>query len=550
MQEARLLLRQFTARITPKNTLYVLILMIFFIIVVGPLIGLLANLLWLVVSGTGSTILSPVFSERRTVLLVQSFCLAVAVAGAGIVIGILIATMLWRTRQKISYAVILLVLALAPIPPYIHALTWSAAITWSNQYLAMIGAAPLPATGWVVSFWVQLMAFLPITIFLSCIGLASVDRTLVEAARVIRSDGEVLRKVILPLAAPSLVAAFGFLILVSCTDYSVPSLFGSDTYALDIFSLYSATGSTAVALIAAIPLLLITFSVLILCRSGIRQLTQTPNWTIRVWDSPPEFPLFVRQLQKCAATLFCLQILVIFSGLLLTTGSWSRFMSAVIYSAQEIHDTVLVVICVVLIALPLCLAVTNELIQPGLRGSFWWSAILVPIAIPSPLIGIGIISLWNSPVLSPFYGTMLMPVIASLARFAPFAAIILFVQMRSIDPVLFDATRIFSRDSLHTAVQIFFPLLAPALFVTSGILAALTIGELGATLIVAPPGFGMLAIKIYNYLHYGAAAEVAGLCLVMAIGTMLAGLVAFVMIIWWHKKREGNQNPLNGEMIL
>ena len=187
---------------------------------------------------------------------------------AGIGTGLLVATALWRRSRTVSFGILLLVLAIAPIPPYIHALTWSSAISLFNQWLALIGAAPLPVTGWLVSFWVQFMALLPVAIFLSCIGLASVDRTLIEAARMVRSDSEVLRTIILPLAAPTLIAASGFFFVLSCTDYSVPSLFGSDTYALDIFSVYSATGSARSALVVAVPLLIITIAVLVACPVG------------------------------------------------------------------------------------------------------------------------------------------------------------------------------------------------------------------------------------------------------------------------------------------
>jgi iron(III) transport system permease protein len=134
-----------------------------------------------------------------------------------------------------------------------------------------------------------------------------------------------------------------------------------------------------------------------------------------------------------------------------------------------------------------------------------------------------------------------MPVFASVSRFASFAVIILFVQTRSIDPALFDAARVFSRDTIHTMLHITLPLLAPGLIIASAILGALTLGELGATLIVTPPGFGTLAIKIYNYLHYGAATEVAGLCLLMVTSTLLAGLCIIAVLIW--RRRDTGKNP-------
>ena len=61
-------------------------------------------------------------------LLAASVGLAAAVAGAGIIIGVLFISALFRLPGKLLYGILLLLLALAGIPPYIHALTWSEVI--------------------------------------------------------------------------------------------------------------------------------------------------------------------------------------------------------------------------------------------------------------------------------------------------------------------------------------------------------------------------------------------------------------------------------------
>lgn len=518
--------------ISPSSVFFAVLLAAAVLIIFCPLAGLFTELCRFFLSGKGLSAVAGLFTEQKVVLLLQTIGLATAVTLAGTGTGILVATALWRRNRTILVGTLLLVFALAPIPPYIHALTWSSAITLFNRGLFFVGAAPVPVTGWLISFWVQFMALLPIAIFLAWIGLASVDRTLIEAARMMRSDSEVLREIILPLAAPTLIAASGFLFILTCTDYSVPSLFGCSTYALDIFSVYSATGSAGAAMVSALPLLFITLTVLLTCRTGIRRLAQAPNWTVAVWDNPPVFSKPVKVLQKGALILLVFQTAVIFMGLASASGDLIKISSTLAFSMHEIKNSLIIVACVVIFAIPLTLAISRELLRPGLRGSLWWGLILFPIAVPAPLIGIGIITLWNNSFLPDIYGTFLMPVFAALSRFAPFAAIILYVQIRSIDPALFDAARIFSRSTIATVQKIIIPLLAPGIFIASALLAALTMGELGATLVVTPPGFETLALKIYNYLHYGAAAEVAGLCLVMAIVTLCAGICIAAAAMW------------------
>lgn len=365
------------------------------------------------------------------------------------------------------------------------------------------------------------MALLPLSVFLSWIAFASVDIRLVDAGRLVRSDLSVLRHIILPLAAPALLAAFGFVFLICCTDYTVPSLFGTDVYALDIFAQFSASGSPAQAFLYSLPLLLVTLVVMAACRSGIRVLAQTPNWFGARFGNPPLYPGWFRALQAGATILLLVQILVLFAGLILAAGSPDAFVRSVLMARDELFYSLLTAVLVIIISLPLALAAAQELRRPGIRGAAAWIIVLIPLAVPAPLIGIGMITLGNLPGIFPFYPSLIMPAIVCVVKFAPFAAIVLFIQMRFIDPVLFDAAAVFARSRTDAWTRIHLPLMAPGLVVSAGILSALTLAELGATLIVAPPGHATITLRIYNYLHYGASSDVAGLCLMVTILTLV-----------------------------
>jgi iron(III) transport system permease protein len=63
----------------------------------------------------------------------------------------------------------------------------------------------------------------------------------------------------------------------------------------------------------------------------------------------------------------------------------------------------------------------------------------------------------------------------------------------------------------------------------------LAMGELGATVVVAPPGSQTLTLRIYNYMHYGASDAVAALCLAMAAVAVLAGAAAALALAGWSR---------------
>ena len=150
--------RRFRTGITPETIAITLATGLFFFLLLCPLIGLLFDLIQAFMTGSAD-IASPLFiSPRRMGLLAASVGLAAAVAGAGIIIGVLVISALFRLKKKLLYGILLLLLALAGIPPYIHALTWSEAIQFSRVIIP-----GLPATGWAVSFWVELMALLPLS---------------------------------------------------------------------------------------------------------------------------------------------------------------------------------------------------------------------------------------------------------------------------------------------------------------------------------------------------------------------------------------------------
>jgi len=509
--------------LTPGTIAITLATGLFFFLLLCPLIGLLFDLIQTFMSGSADLAAPLLISPRRAGLLTASVGLAAAVAGAGIIIGVLFISALFRLPKKILYSILLLLLALAGIPPYIHALTWSEVMQTAGAVLP-----GLPTTGWLISFWVELMALLPLSIFLTWIAFASIDIRLVDAGRIVRSDLSVLRSIVLPLAAPAIGTAFGFVFLICCTDYSVPSLFGADVYALDIFAQFSASNSAAQAFIYALPLLFVTLIVMIACRSGIRTLAQTPNWFAGRYGNPPVFPFWFRILQTTAAILLVIQILVLFSGLILAVGSPYAFVTSVLMAGNELVYSFLTAVLVIIISLPPALAAALQLKKPGIPGTAAWIIVLLPLAIPAPLIGIGMIMMGNLPFFSSIYPALIMPALVSVIKFAPFAVIILFIQMQFIDPLLFDAAAIFARNRTDAWTRIHLPLYAPGLVVSAGILAALTLAELGATLIVAPPGHATITMRIYNYLHYGSSSDVAGLCLMVTLlilvvctGTML-----------------------------
>jgi iron(III) transport system permease protein len=501
-------------------------LLIFILIVLGPLLVLIAEVVPALLAGHSDWLQLAIPSGRRLVLLLNSLGFATAVAVSGIILGTLGASIMWRWDTGWRSYLRWLVVVLAPIPPYIHALAWTSAIYAINSRLQGLGLPAIPVQGGAIAWWIQLMSLTPIAVGLALIGLKSVEPMLIDAARTMRSDIVGLFRVVLPLAGPALMAGGGVLFLLSLLDYSVPSLVNFNVYSLEIFAEFSASNQPVRALLLSLPLLIIAMAIVLASLSPLRNAAQSSSWRIPTWKVAPAWPKWLVCLQWLALAVLVSQIVVPLVSLTTEVGTWHSLVSTIGLAHKEIPFTFWIAIAVAVLCLPIAFAVARELVNSHKWERLLWILVIAPLAIPPALIGIGLITIWNRSLPFEVYGTSLMPILAGLARFTPLAVIVLVAQLRSINPLLVDAANILQTSRWQTWRQIWLPMLTPGLLAAAGIVFALTTGELGATLLVAPPGHATLTIRIYNFLHYGASSVVAGLCLMMAVTILIAGIIA------------------------
>ncbi|RNC28533.1 MAG: hypothetical protein AWM53_01513 [Candidatus Dichloromethanomonas elyunquensis] len=499
--------------------------LLFMVIVLGPLIGLVLK--WVQAQKIPSDFWQLIIpSGRRLLLLSKTVSYSLGVSVITLLIGFTGAFALLRRPGRLSRTILWWSVATVAVPPYIHALSWSSALYYFNQSMEFFTGWRLPVEGWRVSLWVQSMALLPFALGLSLMALACVEQNLVKAGYMLQSDRQVMKQVILPLAAPVLAGAGLLIFLLTLMDYSVPSLFQVNIYPLEIFAEFSATNDPLRALLLALPLVIL--AVIIAGAAGLtwKKASVQPGFgflewlpTFRGW---PGWRLF----ERISVTLMVLQIIVPILMLLKLVGSWQSFVVSLASSKIEIAYTFGIMFITAAAALPLAYAVAIWLNQ---RSRFFLGGLpaLFPLVMPAPLIGIGLINLWNRPETSAVYGTFLMTVMAALSRFSPWAVMILQAQLSRQNKVYLEAARILQKNGHQTFFKITLPMMSPGFIAAASLVFILTGGELGATLLVVPPGQGTLTLKIYNYLHYGSSDQVAGLCLLIAL---ISAVVGFVLI--------------------
>jgi iron(III) transport system permease protein len=307
--------------------------------------------------------------------------------------------------------------------------------------------------------------------------------------------------------------------LLSLLDFSLPSLCGVTVYSLDLFAEYSARGDARQALVHAMPVMLASALIVWFSQAAFRNAASTPRHETGIAISRTNTRWAQVVLWAGVAVLLLAPLAALFR---MTTGGLSLGSAwAAVRDASWV--SVRTALLAALLGIPPALAVAETLAGRGWRSHAAWLVTTLPLAIPPPLVGIGWAAL-ATRVGWPLHGSSLLPVCAALTRFLPIAALVVLVARRRLDPLFWDAARVFQANSWSGFRNVRLPLLGRGVLAAVALVAALTLGELGATLILYQPGEPTLTVRLYNFLHYGASSHVAVLGLLLALLAALAGV--------------------------
>ncbi len=469
-------------------------------------------------------------SPRTLSLLGNSLLLAASAALLATVLGLALAVWMHEgdtPRHRLVRRVYMVPLL---IPPYLHALAWMSLAGRRQALEQTLGILLGPdrisvsAYGFLPAVVVLGLALAPIVTLFAAAGLEAVQPELMQQALVQAPAWRAARRVALPLIAPWVVAAAGLVFVLAALEYGVPSVLQFNVYAMEIYAAFSQDSDPVHALASSAPVVAAAVAVLAASQALLSSnpLRGTPSgrpplW-LEAWPWPP------RWLARTAAVLAGVAVAGAPAVLLVRAGTspaaWAGVGAALGEVGRTIATAALAATGSALIALP----AAALLARTRAAGGLLWALAALPLAIPSPLTGIALIHLGNQPWLDWGQSSILPLVWAHVARLLPFALFAASTQVRRIDPVLMDALSLHRTGPWRGLWIVRLPLLAPALATSWLVVFVLSLGELGATLLVAPPGQGTLPLRIYNLMHYGASETVAALSLVILAAAGAAAL--------------------------
>ena len=496
----------------------------FVLVVLTPILYMLLSLLN--TDGVGGALNHiSLFDRRQIGLAGNSLGTALGATAGCLLIGPPLAYFLLRTNLWGKN--VLKVLCLVPmlIPPYVHAIVWNDVSRTLGDWL------PLDVHSvWGVIF-VLTLAYFPFVMLMALSGLESIDRNMEEASLLHHGEWATLRRVTLPLATPHILSGAVFVFIFAITDFSVPDILRVRVYPVEIFVQFSAFYNEAGAMMLSLPLMAITFLLVLVQRRILKDRSYVNMYGGRSNASH-------HRLGRWNVCVFMLALVVV--GLSVATPIWdlmeragalSNYIRVLKTSYSQILYSLFVssIGAAATLFLGLLLAIVIERSRSEKVKSIFLYAAIAPLAVPATTLGIGMIRVWNRPATDFVFESTWVTVFGYVARFLPFAVMAIASNLKQISPRIEEAAALATPHWLRVLWRIVLPLLSPGLTVGFFVVLILSFGEIGTTLLVIPPGRETIPIKIYNLMHYGANSMVAALSLMLIVIILaLAGLFSAV----------------------
>ncbi len=466
--------------------------------------------------------------SRQFDLLQNSLLLALGASILSVVVGVPLGYLIARTdiygKKHLKY------LYLAPllIPPYISAIAWISLFGQNgaiNQFIMSLFSLKEPVFtiyGMGGALLVLTLSYFPLITLLTISGLYSMDRKLEDAARLTRTEFGIIKSITLPLMMPYIISGAIFVFIFSLSNYGVPSLLRINTYPIEIFAQFSAYYDEGAAMALAIPIVLVSIILILLQRKymGNRSYVALENGAekgraIRLGKARGIISLY-------PALILALSVLIPLLVLAANAGSLKTYIAALKTAHMQILVSFVLAVAAAtaMVILGLFMAVIIE--RTHVKGKALIDILtFLPFAIPAVVIGIGLIKVWNRPVIDAVYGSALIIIFGYVTRFIPFVIRAISANMKQVNRNLEEAALLNDVGWLRRLFGVSVPLLAPGILAGWAIAYIFCMGELGTTLLVIPPGEATLPIRIYTLMHYGANQLVSALCIISIIVTLI-----------------------------
>ncbi len=467
-------------------------------------------------------------------LLFRSVCLDLFAALLTVLFGFLCAMGIWTFFENkasgISAALMLMIL----IPPFVHVQSWLVVIDGINATIERFTGVQLNYTGIPAVIMSIVFTYLPITSGLCLAAAAGIPRDLADLCRLDVPGIRSYIKAFLPMIYPSLIISGMLVFIINITDYSIPAAFGVNVYALELFARFSAGSDKYSVFISSLPLILICTAIM----ASFSHYMSKNRFSFGIAGdvNPYRNERFLKPAAISGMIILFFFAAVPLYNIVLMSFKADRLLYELAGSFAEIaYSFAISTLASVLCLIPayfFALAFYNVR-----RKAILLAAASLPFIIPSSITGLSLIEMWNTGATGWIYRSPLMPAIGMAARFAFIPAVILTLALMKLDRAYIENIKVYNPD-LRALTGCLASLTGRECLASVLIVFALSMSEYGTALLITPPGYQLLTIKIFNYLHYGDNEIVASLCL-FVLATVIPAITAAYFLLTGRRSGGG-----------
>lgn len=493
------------------------------LVLVAALVFALLGLapLFLMFARIGADDLATIVSARTGLLFLRTLVVGGGAAGLALFVGVPFGFLVART--DLPGAGFLRALGVLPLlaPPLVLAMTLTVATGLRG--------------GFAIALVLGLCAF-PLVALYTARALERIDARQHEAALLAGGWRGVLR-IELALALPSATCAACFAFALAINDFAVPDYVSSigtkyPVYADEVFASWRSAKDTGRAVASALPIVALTLLALV---PTLRLARRAPRFSLG-GDFRRAAPLALGRA-RFPALVFVAAVLALSVGLpigrlLWEAGGGARgfalaqlagsFARALELARANLQASLLFASTAALCTVPLALVLGHALAHAARARRAASLLVLLPIAVPAILFGIGSIAQWNHAATAAVYDSGAMAVLLFVGRFAPFAVLALASAAAMLDPRLEESARLAGAGPARRLLWIVAPALLPALLGGFVLVFVLSLRELDAAILV-PAANSTVLFRLYNAVHFGRDDFVAALALLVVFFVVLPG---------------------------
>lgn len=523
--------------------------------VAGVLVLALLPVVWVFAAALGhpggqtAAVWADVLASRRCWrLLGRTIGLAALAALGGTAVGAAVGGSLARTAMPARRLLLPLLFLPVAVPPYIQAMAWLDLLGrngWLNRTLMrLLGLerVPLDLCTLPGCAFVLACCLFPIVALTTAHALATADRQAEAAAELFVGKARAFWGVTLRSVLPALAVGALMVFAVVLGEFGVASLLQVNVYTLEIYSRFNAFHDIAGATAASVPLAVAGLAPLLL--AGLF-LGRRVEGRVAPCTSPAQTgALPWLGFAFCLGTVAVTLVLPL-GTLVAQAGHPSSYWRAALSASEQIGHSLAASAGTATLAVALVfigLAVVRRQatwVPPAVGG-----ATLVPFVLPGTVLAIGLIQLCNRPgPLGWVYGSAGIVVVACAGKLLAVAFWPLASALSRVGSDLEDAGAVHGLSRPRVLAGITARLCLPVLVAVWLLVFALSVAELHACVLVCPPGFATLGVRLFTLLHYGMNQLVAALAVLLLGLVLVPALAAYAVlrpgVEEWYARGQG-----------